>query len=222
MGRIRPATASRSSRGPQMAQCDQAREDGHRRDDGDDEPRDQPWGQGHPAMLPEGVGRVNRRQTPSLLAKKSWMYRSSCSRKWNSMTSSIENAGPDRHGPLRVGAVEQHRRLSVLTVGLCDVDPGRDQERHDLTISALLHVVGASRAGETGSSPRVRRLGRRAGSPRVPCPLLRSGRLGLDGCSSHPELSAERNPAPVSVPPTGPPQGTGYPPYRLRVALARW
>src|SRR6185436_13881064 len=35
---------------------DQAREDGDRGDDADDEPRDQPWGKGHPAMLHEGVG----------------------------------------------------------------------------------------------------------------------------------------------------------------------
>ncbi len=87
-------------------------------------------------------------QTPSLLAKKSWMYRSSCSRKWNSITSSIENAGPAGMVRLGVRVVEEHGRLRWVAIGLRDVDAGRDEQRHDLAVGTLLDVVGASRAGE--------------------------------------------------------------------------
>lgn len=59
-------------------QAEETGEDGQGRHDADDEPHDQPGR--HIAMLHERVRHdggsrsgVNRRQTPSLLAKKSWM-----------------------------------------------------------------------------------------------------------------------------------------------------
>ncbi len=64
------------------------------------------------------------------------------------MTSSIEKAGPNGIGLLGAGVVEQHGRLSGVTVRLRDVDARGDEERHDLAVRAFLHVVGASRAGE--------------------------------------------------------------------------